>query len=434
MKMCRLLQHALLVLCIGNVQSAPAAVQARYRVVAYLPHNQPGGIVEGSPGVFYTEVEGAAILSVTARGTVTVLASIKDPPYILSSSPGAIAVNGLLYSSLQVVEGLGSGNIFSVGPAAGSEQIYPPQRLTALPVAGNLPNGEMFGVAYDFSNGSNSIATIDIQGHVAPFYTFLTTDRIYVPIYGADGNFYGTAQPTNGDYPYLYQVTPSGSFTQVATLPFLIAAFAGAGTVLQGTDGNFYGIQSTGLGCGGGNQHGGVYKLTPTGQYTLLHDFGVCGVGVVDTLIQASDGNLYGTDEGNSVLFRITTSGEYSVAKALPFGGCPCRLLQGADGLFYGTATDIQPLVFAVNAGLSKPAPASQNFMPKSGSVSSTILLWGRNLLGATVQFNGTVSASVSNRGPNYVYATVPAGATTGPITVTTPGGTSTTHASFTVE
>jgi hypothetical protein len=50
------------------------------------------------------------------------------------------------------------------------------------------------------------------------------------------------------------------------------------------------------------------------------------------------------------------------------------------------------------------------------------------------VQFNGTPATAVANSGSNYVWAIVPAGATTGPITITTPGGTVTTTASFTVK
>lgn len=99
--------------------------------------------------------------------------------------------------------------------------------------------------------------------------------------------YYGTLQPYADSNAIVYQVTPSGAFTQIATLPFFITAFAGAGTILQGQDGNFYGIQSTGLGCSQGNQHGGVYKLTPAGESTLLHDFGVCEAGVVNSLIEA---------------------------------------------------------------------------------------------------------------------------------------------------
>jgi hypothetical protein len=48
--------------------------------------------------------------------------------------------------------------------------------------------------------------------------------------------------------------------------------------------------------------------------------------------------------------------------------------------------------------------------------------------------FNGVAAASAHSSGPNYVWATVPSGAATGPITVTTPGGTSKTASSFTVQ
>jgi hypothetical protein len=56
-------------------------------------------------------------------------------------------------------------------------------------------------------------------------------------------------------------------------------------------------------------------------------------------------------------------------------------------------------------------------------------------LLGAAaVSFNGTAAATVRNISANYVFATVPAGATTGPITVTTPNGTASSPGPFTVQ
>jgi len=58
----------------------------------------------------------------------------------------------------------------------------------------------------------------------------------------------------------------------------------------------------------------------------------------------------------------------------------------------------------------------------------------GYNLFGASVEFNGVPAAKAVSSGPNYIRATVPEGATSGPITVTTPGGTSTTRASFTID
>ena len=90
--------------------------------------------------------------------------------------------------------------------------------------------------------------------------------------------------------------------------------------------------------------------------------------------------------------------------------------------------------LFALDAGPPKPAPQPLSFTPRSTAIGKQVRIWGYNLFSAAVRFNGTAATVVSNAGPNYVWATVPADATSGPITVTTPGGTSTTTASFTVE
>jgi uncharacterized repeat protein (TIGR03803 family) len=119
-------------------------------------------------------------------------------------------------------------------------------------------------------------------------------------------------------------------------------------------------------------------------------------------------------------------------------GQCPCHMIQGSDGVIYGTALNGGEggggTIFALDAKLPKPAPQALHFQPARGAAGTEVRIWGYNLLKATVQFNGTAATAASNSGPNYVFATVPAGATTGPITVTTPGGTSTTTASFTVK
>jgi hypothetical protein len=61
------------------------------------------------------------------------------------------------------------------------------------------------------------------------------------------------------------------------------------------------------------------------------------------------------------------------------------------------------------------------------------VQVWGYNLFNATVQFNGVAATNVYNAGSNYVWATLPTGATSGRITVTTPGGTSVPHGKFKV-
>ncbi|MGC9948573.1 MAG: IPT/TIG domain-containing protein [Bryobacteraceae bacterium] len=80
------------------------------------------------------------------------------------------------------------------------------------------------------------------------------------------------------------------------------------------------------------------------------------------------------------------------------------------------------------------PQPRAQHFEPPSGPVGTKVRIWGYNLFGASIEFNGAPGTSVYNSGSNYVWATVPAGATTGPIAIATPGGTATTLTNFTVE
>ena len=82
------------------------------------------------------------------------------------------------------------------------------------------------------------------------------------------------------------------------------------GTLVEGTDGNLYG---TTYGSGGKN-NGMIFKITPGGAFTTLYDFDSLGDYFPGRLVQASDGNFYGTTleggtNGHAMLFRITPSG-----------------------------------------------------------------------------------------------------------------------------
>ncbi|MFM2182483.1 MAG: hypothetical protein RJB61_777, partial [Actinomycetota bacterium] len=80
------------------------------------------------------------------------------------------------------------------------------------------------------------------------------------------------------------------------------------------------------------------------------------------------------------------------------------------------------------------PPPTVTSFTPLSGIIGSSVTVSGSNLTGASVRFNGTlaVTVTVANNG-NSLTAVVPAGATTGQISVTTTGGTATSTASYLV-
>ena len=119
--------------------------------------------------------------------------------------------------------------------------------------------------------------------------------------------------------------------------------------LMQANNGNLYGTTS----AGGANSDGTVFEITTSGTLTTLHNFNgfnpTDGSQPYGGLIQATDGNLYGTtNRGGShnvgIVYRITTSGtmralhdlDYQPDGALPYAA----LVQATNGAFYGTASD----------------------------------------------------------------------------------------------
>jgi uncharacterized repeat protein (TIGR03803 family) len=150
----------------------------------------------------------------------------------------------------------------------------------------------------------------------------------------------------------VFRISPSGSLTN---LYYFVGPPNDGGSpiagLVQGSDGNFYGT----TGQGGANGLGTVFGISPSGNYTNLYSFtGPPNDGEEPRagLVQASDGNFYGTTyEGGTstncsfgcgTVFRISPSGNYTnlycFAGSTNDGGRPdAGLVQGSDGNFYGT-------------------------------------------------------------------------------------------------
>lgn len=103
-------------------------------------------------------------------------------------------------------------------------------------------------------------------------------------------------------------------------------AFAG---LIRGSDGAFYGTAVRGP-----KGIGEVFRITPTGQMTILHAFaGPDGGAPYGGVFEANDGYLYGTPP--AAAFKMTAAGAVSVLHALT-NAPPKLLMQGADGALYG--------------------------------------------------------------------------------------------------
>ena len=80
------------------------------------------------------------------------------------------------------------------------------------------------------------------------------------------------------------------------------------------------------------------------------------------------------------------------------------------------------------------PPPSVTSFSPGTGKVGTNVVITGANFTGATiVSFGGVPSASFTVNSATQISATVPAGATTGPVAVTNPGGTGASTQTFIV-
>ncbi|MFC6225314.1 LamG-like jellyroll fold domain-containing protein [Hymenobacter artigasi] len=126
------------------------------------------------------------------------------------------------------------------------------------------------------------------------------------------------------------------------------------------------------------------------------------------------DGTLLGTTT------TATAGGTYSLAQ-------PTALTQGSHSVAATAQASGQPVSAssATSTFTVVLAPVISSFTPLSGPVGTSVTITGTNLSGATsVRFNGTAQTSFTGSATQIVLA-VPAGATTGTLTVTTPNGTS---------
>jgi len=270
-----------------------------------------------------------------------------------------------------------------------------------------------------------------------------------------DGILYGTSIPAPGRYEpppqggTVFEMTPQGAMTTVYN--FCSQANCADGSIpsslVRAADGSLYGTT-----FGGGRfGYGVVFRLAPKGTLTILRSFcslSKCVDGASpDAIVQATDGNFYGetyenggTHDGGT-LFEITPEGKLTTLYNfcaqqpgcadgfLPQGG----LLQATNGAFYGTTYEGGDQQWGTIFRLSLGLGPFITTLPTSAKAGAEVRILGTSLKNATaVSFNG-VASTFKIRSASEIVTTVPAGATTGFVTVTTPTATLSSNVKFRV-
>jgi len=387
------------------------------------------------------------VFKITPQGALTSVSFGVDGTEGAGPEAGLVlGPNGLLYGTTFSGGASGNGEVFSLNPKtraitvlhafAGSDGTSPQAPLTLG------PGGKFYGTT--FAGGANNLGTvfsITPSGSFTSLHNFSGVDG-QNPLgggltLGSDGALYGV---TYGGA--IFRMTGSGAFTKISDYA------TSYGTLVLAADGNLYGTTSVGGDLGLGS----VFKLSPAGVITLLHSFdGTDGANPFAGLVQATDGKLYGTTffggaQGYGAIFSITTGGTFATLYSFPgfdyvHGENPYGLMQHTNGKFYGVTIDggtshncdfsDSPgcgTVFSLDVGLG---PFVKFDVPY-GKVGSVAQILGTGLTGATaVSFNGVPASSFKVISDTFMTATVPEGATTGPVTVATPSGTLTSNVKF---
>ena len=321
-------------------------------------------------------------------------------------------------------------------------------------------NGTFYGTTTSATVADSTAYSVTSAGVFKTLHTFTGTDgqNIYAPlVQGTDGDFYGdTAAGGTSNDGVIFKMTAAGAVTVLHNFDGTDGS-DGSFPLIQASDGNFYGSTY----AGGTSGAGVIFKITPSGTYTVLHNINgtTDGNGPWGSLVQATNGKLYGVTSNIGIglegtIFSVTTTGTFTTLYTFAGstdGGSPLSpLRQHTDGLLYGT-TEIggdtncdsvvneygEPtLVFGCGVIYSLDIDAAPfiNLNATSGKAGSTVGIFGQGFSSASVvKFNGVAATKTVLSGTTYITATVPTGASSSYVTVTTGSTTLTSLKTFTV-
>jgi len=416
-----------------------------------------GLFAQGRDGNLYTTSQGGGTFSDGTAFQLTLAGKITPWSFDGKGTDGVNPYSGLtlgtdgnFYGTTYEGGSSGAGTVFKVTSSGKITTLYSFGGFNccayAAPIQGLDGNfygttsdggGEVFGTVYKMTP----------SGKLTVIYTFPGSSKLAYPMaltLGTDGNFYGTALGGGANkFGGVFKITPHGKLTVLYSFSGTPDGETPKGAIIQATDGNFYGTTEK----GGVNGYGSIYKMTRAGALTIIHSFNEDGLGLqpLAGLVQATDGKFYGAAAslgGFGVIFQITSSGTYAVLVSLtnvagkfPGANPQVSLFQHTNGTLYSDTYGGGSQIKGVVYSLGMGLGPFVSFVGPlfEGKVGNMIEILGQGLTGTTkVSFHG-VSATFSVVSDTYLTAVVPANAATGSVTVSTPGGKLTSNRIFRV-
>jgi uncharacterized repeat protein (TIGR03803 family) len=423
---------------------------------AYSGITWPSLLSQGQDGALYSTIQNngdtyGSVYEITTEGQYTMLYAFCAEGSPCASTGGyptggvTLGWDGNLWGTTKGGGKDGAGTAFKITPAGTLTSLYSftNGKDDSAPTYTLLQgqDGNMYGVSEEQYDGQyGSFFKLTTKGKISS-YPFDYTDGYTpnLPVQGTDLNFYGTTQ-SGGDAAcvcgVIYKATAAGKITVLHSFSGYVSStqYDGSrpiGILVEGADGNFYGTTYQ----GGEYNAGTVFKITPSGTYSLLHSFSFQsptydGQLPIAGLTLGTDGDFYGvTSNGGTqnggAIFAITPSGKETVLYSFCSVSCldgfvpTTPLVLHTDGIFYGNTAGNSnggSVFYSFKTGL-KPFVKLVTWSGKDGATAEIL---GQGFTGTkTVSFNG-VAAKFDNVSDTYMTATVPAGALTGPVTVTT--------------
>jgi uncharacterized repeat protein (TIGR03803 family) len=466
-----------LMFCAATAIAAPA--QSFTSLVSFDTNNgaypQDGALAQGLDGDFFGTTSGGGLFNggcfrspdgncgvvfkITAGGTLTVLHKFTDGTDGSGPMPGLVLdPNGDFYGSNSnggngnVCFGIGCGVVFRLSPGGRGfislVEFDHSDTANSNSVLVQTTNGNLYGTGVNGGakqhsgcsggDGCGSVFEVTPEGTLTNVHSFDFTDgwdpdnapMVQAPDFALYGETAGGGTGCSGlsGCGTLFKMTLEGALTTLHKFNGT-DGIGPSGGLVEAADGNFYGTTQE----GGVNNDGTVFKITPAGTLTTLHNFaGTDGEAPKGGLVLATDGNFYGTTSvggahGDGTIFQITPAGALNTLHN--FNGTDGSdansvMMQATNGIIYGTTytggKNNVGTVFSLSMGL---APFVKT-VPARGKVGKVVKILGNNLTGAnSVTFNGT-AATFTVVLSTEIEATVPADATTGTVEVTTPSGT----------